>query len=674
MQRGAAPQVESTGTQTTARTAAAVPAHVPGLEYDRFFTREGIDPFDEIEWDVRSAVIGNEKGNVVFEQRDVEIPRFWSQQATNIVVSKYFRGQIGTPDRDRSVKQLIGRVVDTITEWAGKQKYFASDEDLHAFSQDLKHLLVYQKAAFNSPVWFNVGFEKAPQCSACFINSVQDTMESILGLAKTEGMLFKFGSGTGSNLSNIRSSKELLAGGGTASGPVSFMKGFDAFAGVIKSGGKTRRAAKMVILNAEHPDIIEFINCKVEEEKKAWALIDAGYDGSFTGPAYGSVFFQNSNNSVRVTDEFMRAVLDDGEWTTKAVRTGEPMQTYKARDLMRQISEGTWICGDPGMQFDTTINDWHTCPITARINASNPCSEYMFLDDTACNLSSINLMKFVRTDPGNADGEFDVVSFEKACRTMILAQEILVDNASYPTPAIEKNSHAYRPLGLGYANLGALLMSRGLPYDSDGGRDYAGAITALMHGAAYAESARVARDHGGPFAGYEKNKEPMLRVMRKHRAAIKDIDKTNVPKDLLEAAKTGGDEVIEMGEQHGFRNAQATVLAPTGTIGFMMDCDTTGVEPDIALVKYKKLVGGGMMKIVNQTVPMALKKLGYSQQQIKEIIEYIDENETIEGAPHIKEPPLAVFDCAFKPARGVPPIHDMGQIKIVAAVQPFLSG
>jgi ribonucleoside-diphosphate reductase alpha chain len=672
MQRGAAVN-QDTANQTRPSTPPSTAA--PGLEYERFFTRDGLDPFDEVEWDLRSAVIGSEKGEVVFEQRDVEIPRFWSQQATNIVVSKYFRGQIGTPERERSVKQLIGRVVDTITAWAIERQYFASEEDQQAFSDDLKHLLVYQKAAFNSPVWFNVGFEKAPQCSACFINSVQDTMESILGLAKTEGMLFKFGSGTGSNLSNIRSSKELLAGGGTASGPVSFMKGFDAFAGVIKSGGKTRRAAKMVILNADHPDVVEFINCKVEEEKKAWALIDAGYDGSFTGVAYGSVFFQNSNNSVRVTDEFMRAVLDDGEWTTRSVTSGEPMETYKARDLMRMIAEGTWICGDPGMQFDTTINDWHTCPNTARINASNPCSEYMFLDDTACNLSSINLMKFVRPedDPKNA-GEFDVVAFEKACRTMILAQEILVDHASYPTPAIEKNSHAYRPLGLGYANLGALLMSRGLPYDSDAGRDYAGAITAIMHGAAYAESSRIARDHGGPFSGYEKNKEPMLRVMRKHRAAIKDIDKTNVPKDLLESAKTVWDEVIEMGEQHGFRNAQATVLAPTGTIGFMMDCDTTGVEPDIALVKYKKLVGGGMMKIVNQTVPMALKKLGYTPVQIKEIIEYIDENETIEGAPHVKEPHLAVFDCAFKPSHGVRSIHYMGHIKMIGAVQPFLSG
>jgi ribonucleoside-diphosphate reductase alpha chain len=673
MQRGAAPQVGTTRGETTNRPTAPVSA--PGLEFTRFFSHEGIDPFDEVEWDVRAAVIGNEKGQVVFEQRDVEMPRFWSQQATNIVVSKYFRGQIGTPERERSVKQLIGRVVDTITTWGRDQHYFASEDDLQAFSDDLKHLLVYQKAAFNSPVWFNVGFEKHPQCSACFINSVQDTMESILGLAKTEGMLFKYGSGTGSNLSSIRSSRELLAGGGTASGPVSFMKGFDAFAGVIKSGGKTRRAAKMVILNADHPDVVDFINCKVEEEKKAWALIDAGYDGSFTGPAYASVFFQNSNNSVRVTDEFMRAVMDDGEWQTRAVLTGEVMDTYRARDLMRQISEATWICGDPGLQFDTTVNDWHTCPNTARINASNPCSEYMFLDDSACNLASINLMKFVipEDDPTNG-GEFDHAAFDAACRTLITAQEILVDNSSYPTPAIAKNSHEYRPLGLGYANLGALLMSRGLPYDSDAGRDYAATITSIMHGAAYAQSATIARDHGGPFAGYEENREPFLRVMRKHRAALRDIDKTGMPKDLFDAAKAVWDEVIEMGEQHGFRNAQATVLAPTGTIGFMMDCDTTGVEPDIALVKYKKLVGGGLMKIVNQTVPMALAKLGYTQPAIKEIIEYIDENETIEGAPHIKDSHLPVFDCAFKPARGVRSIHYMGHIKMVGATQPFLSG
>ncbi len=669
--QSSAGSLEITTPQSMARTPGAAPAGAPGLEYERFFSREGIDPFDEVEWEMRSAVIGNEKGELVFEQRDVEIPRFWSQQATNIVVSKYFRGQIGTPEREKSVKQLIGRVVDTITTWARAQRYFASEDDLQAFSDDLKHLLVYQKAAFNSPVWFNVGFEKHPQCSACFINSVQDTMDSILGLAKTEGMLFKYGSGTGSNLSNIRSSKELLAGGGTASGPVSFMKGFDAFAGVIKSGGKTRRAAKMVILNADHPDVEEFINCKVEEEKKAWALIDAGYDGSFTGPAYASVFFQNSNNSVRVTDEFMRAVMDDGDWQTRAVLAPhEVTGTHKARALMRQIAEATHICGDPGLQFDTTVNDWHTCPNTARINASNPCSEYMFLDDSACNLASINLMKFVR----EGDGEFDAAAFEAACRTLITAQEILVDNSSYPTKAIERNSHDFRPLGLGYANLGALLMSRGVPYDSDAGRDYAATITAIMHGAAYAQSSKIARDHDGPFAGYEVNREPFLRVMRKHRTALKDIDKTHVPKELMQSARTLWDEVIEMGEEHGFRNAQATVLAPTGTIGFMMDCDTTGVEPDIALVKYKKLVGGGLMKIVNQTVPMALGKLGYNAQQVKEIVEYIDENETIEGAPHIKDGHLPVFDCAFKPARGMRSIHYMGHIKMMGATQPFLSG
>src|SRR6186713_542956 len=680
MKERAAFQATSAGQQTVETGGAAssyVEADKPrakkaaasGLAFTRFFTDPGVDPFDEVEWDLRAAVIGNERGEVVFEQRDVEIPRFWSQQATNIVVSKYFRGQMGSPERERSVKQLVGRVVDTITVWAEKQKYFASEEALQSFSAELKHLLVYQKAAFNSPVWFNCGFEKAPQCSACFINSVQDTMDSILSLARTEGMLFKFGSGTGSNLSSIRSSKELLADGGTASGPVSFMKGYDAFAGVIKSGGKTRRAAKMVILNADHPDVMEFINCKVEEEKKAWALIDAGYDGSFTGTAYTSVFFQNSNNSVRVTDDFMRAVLDDGEWTTKAVRDGSAMDTFKARDLMRGIAQGTWVCGDPGMQFDTTVNEWHTCPNTDRINASNPCSDYMFLDDSACNLSSINLMKFVKDD-----GEVDVAGFKAACRVMITAQEIIVPNSSYPTKAIEKNSHDYRPLGLGYANLGALLMSRGLPYDSDEGRAYAGAITAVMTGEGYAQSAKIARDHGGPFSGFEINREPFLRVMRKHRDAVTEINQKFVPSDLYAGAKQAWDEAVELGEDFGYRNAQATVLAPTGTIGFMMDCDTTGVEPDIALVKYKKLVGGGLMKIVNGTVPMALSKLGYTPAQIKDIIGYIDENETIEGAPHLKDKDLTVFDCAFKPMKGVRSIHYMGHIKMMGAVQPFISG
>jgi ribonucleoside-diphosphate reductase alpha chain len=665
MERGAARE----GAVTRKAVDAAKGAAAPGLEFPRFFTLPGVDPFDEVEWEIRSAVIGNEKGKVVFEQRDVEIPKFWSQQATNIVVSKYFRGQMGSPDRERSVKQLIGRVVDTITRWAREQKYFASEDALQSFSAELKHLLVYQKAAFNSPVWFNCGFEKAPQCSACFINSVADTMESILTLARTEGMLFKYGSGTGSNLSAIRSSKELLAGGGTASGPVSFMKGYDAFAGVIKSGGKTRRAAKMVILNADHPDIVEFINCKVDEEKKAWALIDAGYDGSFTGVAYGSVFFQNSNNSVRVTDDFMRAVLDDDEWQTKAVTSSEVMDTYRARDLMRMIAEGTWVCGDPGMQFDTTVNDWHTCPETDRINASNPCSEYMFLDDSACNLASINLMKFVKPD-----GEFDVPGFKAACRTLITAQEIIVPNSSYPTKAIEKNSHEYRPLGLGYANLGALLMSRGLPYDSDEGRAYAAAITAVMTGEAYAQSARIARDHGGPFSGYEKNREAMLRVMRKHRDAVGEVQARHLPADLHAAAKQAWDEAVELGEDFGYRNAQATVLAPTGTIGFMMDCDTTGVEPDIALVKYKKLVGGGLMKIVNGTVPMALERLGYTKPEIEAIVHHIDEHETIEGAPFLKAEHLPVFDCAFKPAKGERSIHYMGHIRMMGATQPFISG
>jgi ribonucleoside-diphosphate reductase alpha chain len=651
-----------------ARARASVGA--PGLTFPRFFTEAGVDPFDEVEWETRAAAIGNERGEMVFEQRDVEIPKLWSQQATNIVVSKYFRGQIGTPERERSVRQLIGRVVATITDWARSNRYFATDDDLQAFSDDLKHILVYQKAAFNSPVWFNCGFERAPQCSACFINSVQDTMDSILTLARTEGMLFKFGSGTGTNLSTIRSSRELLAGGGTASGPVSFMKGYDAFAGVIKSGGKTRRAAKMVILDADHPDIVEFINCKVEEERKAWALIDAGYDGSFTGPAYSSVFFQNSNNSVRVTDDFMRAVLDDGEWETRAVTdNSRVMDVYKARDLMHAIAEGTHVCGDPGMQFDTTINEWHTCPETDRIYASNPCSEYMFLNDSACNLASINLMKFVRED-----GEFDGVGYKAAIRTLITAQEIIVDNASYPTKAIGENSHAYRPLGLGYANLGALLMSRGLPYDSDAGRDCAAALTALMTGEAYAQSARIARDHGGPFSGYDKNREPFLRVMRKHRDAMRDVNARNVPSELYGAARASWDDAVELGEQFGYRNAQATVLAPTGTIGFMMDCDTTGVEPDIALVKYKKLVGGGLMKIVNQTVPMALRKLGYTPPQIAAIVDYIDANETIEGAPGLKDSHLPVFDCAFKAAKGQRSIHYMGHIKMMGATQPFISG
>jgi ribonucleoside-diphosphate reductase alpha chain len=641
-----------------------------GLAFRRYFSNAGRHPYDELAWELRSAVINDERGQPVFEQHGIEAPSTWSQTATNIVASKYFRGKLGSPDRERSVKGLISRVVDTIAAWAEKQGYFATAEDLRAFADDLTHLLVTQKAAFNSPVWFNVGIEKHPQASACFINAVNDTMESILGLAKTEGMLFKFGSGTGSNLSGIRSSKEPLAGGGTASGPVSFMRGYDAFAGVIKSGGKTRRAAKMVILNADHPDIDEFVNCKADEERKAWALIDAGYDGAFNvkGGAYDSVYFQNANHSVRVTDEFMRAVTEDRDWQTKYVLNGEVCETFKARDLMRAMAEAAWQCGDPGLQYDTTINDWHTCPNTARINASNPCSEYMFLDDTACNLASLNLMKFRKED-----GEFDAEAFGAACRTLITAQEILVDNASYPTPAIDRNSHDYRPLGLGYANLGVLLMDRGLPYDSDAGRAYAAAITALMHGEAYAQSARIAAAMG-PFAGYARNAEPMLRVIDKHRQHAHMIDSTLVPRTVLDAALTIWDEAYSLGAQHGYRNSQVTVLAPTGTIGFMMDCDTTGIEPDIALVKYKKLVGGGVMKIVNQSVPGVLAKLGYTSSQAQDILKHIDEKETIEGAPHLLEQHLEIFDCAFPPAGGKRSIHYMGHIKMMSAVQPFLSG
>jgi ribonucleoside-diphosphate reductase alpha chain len=646
-----------------------VPATARGMTVARYFTREGVDPFDQVTWELRTAAITGEGGQVFFEQKDVETPSTWSQMATNVVVQKYFRGIAGTPSRERSVKQLIGRVVDTVSGWGVKQHYFATDADAAAFADELKHLLVEQKMSFNSPVWFNVGVEQHPQCSACFINSVDDSMESILGLAKTEGMLFKYGSGTGTNLSPIRSSRELLNGGGTASGPVSFMKGFDAFAGVIKSGGKTRRAAKMVILNVEHPDIVDFVNCKVNEEKKAWALIDAGYDGSFTGEAYASVFFQNSNNSVRVTDEFMDAVRHDRVWHTKSVTTGAIVETFSARDLWRQIAQAAWQCGDPGLQFDTTCNDWHTSKSSGRINASNPCSEYMYLDDSACNLASLNLRKFQLEN-----GMLDVEAFKRAVEITILAQEILVDNAKYPSEKIEANSHAFRPLGLGYANLGATLMSLGLPYDSDPGRAYAGAVTALMCGHAYATSAKIARDVTGPFEGYPVNREPFLTVMEKHRRHVDKIDGALVPYDLMTAARDSWDETLKVGREYGFRNGQVTVLAPTGTIGFMMDCDTTGIEPDIALVKYKRLVGGGMLKIVNKTVPEALARLGYADDEVKKIVDYINEQDTIEGAPGLKDEHLAVFDCAFRPQDGERSIHYMGHIKMMAAAQPFLSG
>ncbi|MGA8810846.1 MAG: vitamin B12-dependent ribonucleotide reductase, partial [Thermoanaerobaculia bacterium] len=586
-----------------------------GIAIDRFFTKAGVDVYDTCEWEMRSAAITSESGGIVFEQKDVEMPKFWSQMATNVVVSKYFRGHLGSPDRETSVRQLIGRVVRTITGWGREGGYFASEADGDTFRDELTHILLYQMAAFNSPVWFNVGIEPHPQCSACFINSVNDTMDSILGLAKTEGMLFKYGSGTGSNLSSIRSSKELLAGGGTASGPVSFMKGYDSFAGVIKSGGKTRRAAKMVILNADHPDIVEFIESKEKEEKKAWALIDAGYNGAFNavGGAYDSVQFQNANHSVRVTDDFMHAYEKDLDWQTWSVtEPKEVMGTFKARELMRKMAESAHLCGDPGMQFDTTVNDWHPCPNTARINASNPCSEYMFLDDSACNLASLNLMRFYNENTG-----FDVEAYRAALRIVITAQEITVDFASYPTKAIEKNSHAFRPLGIGYANLGALLMARGIAYDSEDGRDYAAAITSILSGESYAQSARIA-SKVGPFEGYAVNREPFLRVIDKHRRAAYRINTRPLPADLADAAAKVWDEAYALGQEHGYRNAQISVLAPTGTIAFMMDCDTTGIEPDIALVKYKKLVGGGMLKIVNQTVPAALRKLGYGAEEVDE--------------------------------------------------------
>jgi len=651
------------GKRETSATARA------GLRFPRVYTRPGVAPFDEVEWELRTAIISSEHGSTVFEQRDVEFPKFWSQMATNVVASKYFRGQIGTPQRERSVKQLIGRVVETIADWGRKTGYFASEGDAQTFEDELTYILLHQKASFNSPVWFNCGVEKKPQCSACFINSVGDTMDGILSLAKTEGLLFKWGSGTGTNFSSLRSSRENIQGGGTASGPVSFMKGFDAFAGVIKSGGRTRRAAKMVILNVDHPDIVEYIKCKAEEEKKAWSLIDAGYDPSLNGPAYSSIFFQNSNNSVRVTDDFMRAVEKDGTWTTHAVTTGAPVDTYQARELMDMICAAAHQCGDPGLQFDTTVNDWHTCSNTARINASNPCSEYMFLDDSACNLASLNLMKFLREDGGG----FDVERYKHAVSVLITAQEIIVDNASYPTPAIEKNSHDFRPLGLGYANLGALLMSWGIPYDSDEGRAIAGVLTAIMHGWAYATSARIA-EVVGPFAGYEKNREPMLRVIRKHHASLDRIDSKHVPVELMRAARQTWDECYKLGVEHGCRNSQVTVIAPTGTIAFMMDCDTTGIEPDIALVKYKKLAGGGMLKIVNLTVPEALRRLGYEEDGVNRIVRYIDEHETIEGAPGLKDEHLPVFDCAFKPKNGTRTIHHMGHIRMMEAVQPFVSG
>ncbi|MFZ0863195.1 MAG: vitamin B12-dependent ribonucleotide reductase [Candidatus Sulfotelmatobacter sp.] len=731
-------------TVTESATTVQTPKKKPsGLSFRRFFTKPGVSPYSEVEWDLRLAQITDAQGNVIFEQKDVEVPKDWSMTATNIVASKYLHGKLGTPERETGVRQLVARVAETIRDWGMAQGYFRTPEDGATFHDELVHILVRQYAAFNSPVWFNVGCDRIepnsdgrswhwnpqtqqvefgvtgyskPQCSACFINSVKDSLDSILTLAKTEGMLFKWGSGTGTNLSPLRGSTETLSGGGTASGPLSFMKGFDAFAGVIKSGGKTRRAAKMVILNVDHPDIIEFIECKQKEEAKAHALVAMGYDGSHPdSDAYSSIFFQNANNSVRVTDDFMYAVVRDVDFSTKTVTDGSVVKTYKAKELLRKISEATWHCGDPGMQYDTTVNRWHTSKHTDRINASNPCSEYMFLDDSACNLASLNLLKFA------PNGTFDVEAYRHAVDILITAQEILVDNAGYPTEAIMRNSHDYRPLGLGYANLGALLMAAGLPYDSDAGRDYAACVTAIMCGEAYLQSSRIAElcaalvpateparknlaetnlgaglTHvataasavqrseasapstqvmpGGACPGWYINREPFLDVIRMHRASVNGINKANVPAPIYEASKQCWDEALAHGEKHGYRNSQVTVLAPTGTIGFMMDCDTTGIEPDLALIKYKKLVGGGMIKIVNNTVPTALFKLGYSHDQADAIVSYIDATGTIEGAPHVKDEHLAVFDCSFKPAKGTRSIAYMGHLRMMAAAQPFISG
>ncbi len=670
----------------------------PGMQIEPTFCPTDVaDPFDTVEWNLRSAAIKDESGQVMFEQTDCEVPASWSQLAANVVVSKYFYGENGTPERERSVRQLIHRVTRTIADWGIADGYFATAEDGENFYRELTWLCLHQHGAFNSPVWFNVGLHhqygvsgakcnwhynvetqqveqpenpyEFPQGSACFIQSVDDNMEDIMRLATSEAMLFKFGSGTGTDLSTIRSHRERLGGGGKPSGPLSFMRVYDQIAAVVKSGGKTRRAAKMQSMKVWHPDIMEFIECKWKEEKKAHILIEkGGYDANFNGEAYSSILFQNANLSVRVTDEFMQTVEKGGTWHTRWVT--DPKQegpSFKAKEVLDRMAECAWHCGDPGVQYDTTINRWHTCPNSGRINASNPCSEYMFLDNTACNLASINLMKFRQ-----ADGTFDVERFQNACRIYFIAQEILVDHASYPTPEIAENSHAFRPLGLGYANLGSLLMTSGLPYDSEAGYGVCGAITALLHGAANRTSAEMA-GVVGTFEGYEENKDPFLCVMQMHRDAVEKID-PSCPEYLVNAARKTWDEVLALGRENGFRNAQATVLAPTGTISFMMDCDTTGIEPDIALVKYKQLAGGGMLKILNNSVPLALKTLGYDQPQVENIKKYLSENDTIEGSPDLKLEHLPVFDCAFKAANGVRSIAWRAHVRMMAAAQPFLSG
>ena len=641
------------------------PQAVDGLSVRRYFTTPGTHPFDAIEWERRDARIGH-GDKVSFEQRDVEFPKAWSQNATNIVAQKYFRGQLGSPARESSVKQMIGRVAGTISTWGRERGYFATGEDADAFEAELTHILLHQLAAFNSPVWFNVGFEESPQCSACFILSVEDEIESILAWNTKEGKIFRGGSGSGINLSKIRGSMEPLSKGGTASGPVSFMRGADAWAGTIKSGGKTRRAAKMVVLDIDHPDIRDFIWCKAREEEKAAALRDAGFDMSIDGEGFFSIQYQNANNSVRVSDAFMRAVENDEDWHLTARVTGEPIgEPIPARELMKDIAEAAWRCADPGVQYDTVINQWHTCPASGRINASNPCSEYMHVDDSACNLASLNLMKFRRSD-----GTFDVESFEHAVDIIFLAQEIVVSPSSYPTEEIGVNARAFRQLGLGYANLGAYLMADGVPYDSDPGRGTAAAITALMTGRAYLGSARVAAAMG-TYERYPENRDAHNAVMRMHRDASYAIPVEDcLDTGLLTAARTAWDQAVETGDQHGYRNAQATVLAPTGTISFLMDCDTTGVEPDFSLVKFKELVGGGQMTIVNKTVPLALQTLGYSDEHIEQIVAYVNEQGTIIGAPGLEAEDLAVFDVAV----GERAISHMGHIKMMGAVQPFISG
>jgi ribonucleoside-diphosphate reductase alpha chain len=668
-----------------------------GLRVDPIFCPADVaDPFDTVTWELRTAVIKDEGGESLFEQPDCEVPSSWSQLATNVVASKYFYGENGTSEREQSVRQLVHRVCRTIADWGTADGYFASAEDGERFYRDLAWLCLHQHGAFNSPVWFNVGLFQQydvhgarcnwawsetqqdvyqpdnpyefPQASACFIQSVADNMEDIMRLATSEAMLFKFGSGTGTDLSTLRSHREKLSGGGKPSGPLSFMRVYDQIAAVVKSGGKTRRAAKMQSLKVWHPDILEFIECKWKEEKKARILIEkGGYEANFNGEAYGSILFQNANLSVRVTDEFLETVERGGKWATRYISYTGDGPAYDARFLMDRMAECAWHCGDPGVQYDTTINRWHTCPNSGRINASNPCSEYMFLDDTACNLASINLMKFRR-----ADGTFDAGRFQAACRLFFIAQEILVDHASYPTDKIARNSHMFRPLGLGYSNLGSLIMTAGLAYDSDGARGLCGSVTALLHGAAFLTSAEMAAAVG-PFADYAENREPFLRVMQMHRDAVEQIDEAG-PQYLKQAARTLWDDVVAAGRRWGYRNAQATVLAPTGTISFMMDCDTTGIEPDIALVKYKQLAGGGMLKIVNRTVPLGLKVLGYDQPQIDSIIKFVDERDTIEGAADLKPEHLPVFDCAFKPANGVRSISWRAHVRMMAAAQPFLSG